>query len=222
MLAVLLHTDNPSAAFETEAFVSELEPGTQATLPPGYKATQIQPQHPGARYEDFLKSKLREMGRPLLMPYLKVAADAAGHNYSSGRLDLQDYQSGCEEVRTGNTDMVVLNRYFEGRWSLLPERYNHFVSASAPTYVRERSPMSEAVFLHFLGRPKPWQAAPLTGADARRLRAFAMWEAAWRAYAFGPVRAVRDFAPIGYWLVKTIRRGVGRLRYQLTARHGRS
>lgn len=99
MFGVLLHADNPDAEFQEESFITDLEPASQMTLPPGYQASQVKPEHPSTQYEAFIKSKLREAGRPVLMPYLKVASDAAGHNYSSGRLDLQDYNSFCEEVR---------------------------------------------------------------------------------------------------------------------------
>lgn len=82
-------------------------------------------------------------------------------------------------VRTGHTDSVLLNSYFEGGWTQMPERYNYLISNRSAAYVKARTPMAEAVFLHFLGRPKPWQSYDAGSVDSGRRPAFAMW----RAYA---------------------------------------
>jgi lipopolysaccharide biosynthesis glycosyltransferase len=38
------------------------------------------------------------------------------------------------------------------------ERYNFLISGGMRGYRRPRVPVAEAVFLHFIGRPKPWEA----------------------------------------------------------------
>src|SRR5690606_1357462 len=72
-------------------------------------------------------------------------------------------------VRSGHTDQYVLNRVFRGRWRPLPERFNRFIAPEgskeiAPEGSKEIAPegskegvdgrLADAVFLHFVGRPK--------------------------------------------------------------------
>jgi lipopolysaccharide biosynthesis glycosyltransferase len=71
----------------------------------------------------------------------------------------------------------VLNQYFEKRWLPLPEKYNHFVSSRMIEYQRPRIPLDGAVLVHFLGRPKPWNADENTGVDADHRQALALWRA---------------------------------------------
>lgn len=83
-------------------------------------------------------------------------------------------------VRTGHTNSVLLNLHFAGKWTVLPERYNHLVSNTSARYTRKRSSIEEAVLIHFLGNPKPWQIEPadIQKLDPERARAFAWWRAA--------------------------------------------
>lgn len=60
-------------------------------------------------------------------------------------------------VRTGHSVSVVLNDYFSGTWTAVSERYNYLLSPGMLRYRRPRVAMADAVFLHFLGHPKPWQ-----------------------------------------------------------------
>lgn len=68
-------------------------------------------------------------------------------------------------VRSGHTDQYVLNRVFRDRWWPLPERYNRFVPPEE-SLEGEREDISDAVFLHFVGRSKPWTGR--VGPDWRR------------------------------------------------------
>jgi lambda family phage portal protein len=69
----------------------ELVRGTLLTLPAGYKASQFQATQPTAGYDQFVKAKIRECGRAINMPYGKVAGDHSEYNYSSARLDNENY-----------------------------------------------------------------------------------------------------------------------------------
>jgi lipopolysaccharide biosynthesis glycosyltransferase len=86
-------------------------------------------------------------------------------------------------IRTGHTDSIVLNRHFRGNWTPVPESFNYLISRDSVRYKRPRIALSDAVFLHYLGRPKPWyaEAASLALAmDAERRLAFELWDTAWR------------------------------------------
>jgi lipopolysaccharide biosynthesis glycosyltransferase len=61
-------------------------------------------------------------------------------------------------IRTGHSVSVVLNDHFSGAWTPVSERFNFLISNGMLHYRRPRVPVTEAVFLHFIGRPKPWEA----------------------------------------------------------------
>jgi len=103
MLAAYAYTDNPDVEFddlETDLPIWNLEPATLSFLPHGWKMSQLKPEHPSTQYKDFKHEKLAGIGRVVGMPYLKIAADAAGHNYSSARLDDQGYWDIVETIQS--------------------------------------------------------------------------------------------------------------------------
>jgi hypothetical protein len=82
-------------------------------------------------------------------------------------------------VRTGHSDSIVLNEHFRGGWTPLPEKYNYVISRNAVRYTRPRSALGDAVFLHYIGRPKPWDAkaaGSVSTMDAERRFAFELWD----------------------------------------------
>lgn len=84
-------------------------------------------------------------------------------------------------VRTGHADSVVLNRHFRGAWTQVGEQYNYVISSEAARYTRPRAAIGDAVFLHYIGRPKPWDAdAALAATDDERRFAHELWQQAWR------------------------------------------
>jgi lambda family phage portal protein len=103
-LAVLLHTDHPESPFDDcdgVYDIVDLEPGTMSMIPRGWNATQIKPEQPPAQFPDFKRELLKEVGRAVGMPYLVIGADAAGHNYSSARLDTLTYWDHIEMTQAG-------------------------------------------------------------------------------------------------------------------------
>jgi lipopolysaccharide biosynthesis glycosyltransferase len=86
-------------------------------------------------------------------------------------------------VRTGHTDQVVLNWYFRDRWTRLPDTLNVLLTPRPISVVRTEPPIEDAVFLHFLAQPKPWQVeAPASPPTTRRALGDARWHDAWSAF----------------------------------------
>lgn len=79
-----------AAQFEAMDTV-QLVRGMLLTVPGGGKVTQFKPEQPTTNYDTFVRSKLKEVGRAIQMPYGKVAGDHSLYNYSSGRLDDAPY-----------------------------------------------------------------------------------------------------------------------------------
>lgn len=79
-------------------------------------------------------------------------------------------------VVTGHSDSVLLNRYFHNQWECLPATYNYFITPKSARW--ERAPLTDAVFIHYLGKPKPWQT-PASERDAsmsaEQRIAFTLW-----------------------------------------------
>ena len=92
MISAFIWSQDSEAEDIPEAGSSmELQPGTLMTLPGGWRPEQMQAQQPSAMYEMFRREKIREIGRPVCMPYMIAAADSSNHNFSSARFDAQGY-----------------------------------------------------------------------------------------------------------------------------------
>ena len=71
--------------------VSEIEPGINEVLPPGWAYTANDPQHPTTAFPSFLKSLYGSVAAGVDLSYHKLTGDLTEVNYSSGRLgDLDD------------------------------------------------------------------------------------------------------------------------------------
>jgi lipopolysaccharide biosynthesis glycosyltransferase len=79
--------------------------------------------------------------------------DASAFDHLLDRIRTRDWSA----IRTGHSVSVVLNDYFASAWTAVSERYNYLISKGMLRYCRPRVPVADAVFLHFLGRPKPWE-----------------------------------------------------------------
>jgi lipopolysaccharide biosynthesis glycosyltransferase len=143
--------------------------------------------------------------RVTYLPHASSSADtAASATFNAGMLLLAPGRLGAgvynqlldevrtetwSAVRTGHTDSIVLNRLFERTWTHCPERYNYFISKDTVRYTRSRASLDDAVFVHFIGRRKPWHrrepVAGATGDDYRR--ALAWWDEARAAIRYAPV-----------------------------------
>lgn len=127
MLAGFIFTDHPNIDLDDEDDelpIFDLETMTISTLPKGWKVDQITPKHPGATFKEFKREMLSEVGRPVGMPFLRVGADASGHNFSSARLDLQIYWSGIR-TKQGWIERSYLNPLLIrilSEWALLTGR----------------------------------------------------------------------------------------------------
>ena len=79
-------------------------------------------------------------------------------------------------IQTGHTDQIILNLYLGDRVHFLPSPYNVIVKDGF------RPENDTPVFLHFVGRPKPWRTDPVPD-DPGRLSATATWRSAWTEMA---------------------------------------
>jgi lambda family phage portal protein len=107
-MAVLLYTDHPEATYLPVNESTSIERRTIRTLPPGWKAAQMQSQQPAAQYSDYRSERLREIGRPVNMPLMMVRLDSSNHNYSSARFDGQLFSRGVASCQRW-IDRIALN-----------------------------------------------------------------------------------------------------------------
>lgn len=116
-ISFLLHTEEVGEdATACEPYdVVDLEAGTGMALPDGYKATQLKAEQPTDTFREFKTEMLNEVGRPLVMPRLKASGDASQYNYSSGRLDGQEYYHGIDVDRS-HVENVVVEKLFRAWW----------------------------------------------------------------------------------------------------------
>lgn len=94
---------NNSAEIETSMTAPydevELPDDSAMTLPAGWDIYQFKAEQPVGTYPEFNREMIRMAGRVVNMPLNKAAADSSGYNYSSGRLDHQDYGMFCRVER---------------------------------------------------------------------------------------------------------------------------
>lgn len=131
----------------TGNFVQDVEPGMMEVLPDGYRLNYIDPQHPNAAYQAFVKTALRGIAAGLGVSYNSLANDLEGVNYSSLRqgaiedrdvwMALQDWfvESVCEPVfaewllfALSNKTLVVYSAKAKENKPLKIENYDKFNS----------------------------------------------------------------------------------------------
>lgn len=71
----------------------EMERNTFLTMPEGWLAKQFEAEQPCSTYKEFKAEIIGETSRCVNMPYNRAAANSAGYNYASGKLDNQTYWS---------------------------------------------------------------------------------------------------------------------------------
>jgi capsid protein len=77
----------------------EIARNSLLTMPVGYDVKQFKAEQPTSTYATFKMELVNEIGRCLFMPYIVAGGNAQGYNYSSGRLDLQDWWKATELIR---------------------------------------------------------------------------------------------------------------------------
>jgi len=93
-LAAVMKTNSPDLNVETDIeSMDEIEipRGTILSLPAGWDTFQFKAEQPSSTYKEFKAEIINEIARCLNMPYNVAAANSAGYNYASGRLDWQVY-----------------------------------------------------------------------------------------------------------------------------------
>lgn len=133
----------------------DIEQGRMVTLPKGWSLKQMNPSHPGSTYEMFVHDLLSEMGAPVNMPYMIVALDSSGHNYSSARFDAQTYNRGVE-ARQARIGRRVLN----------PLAMQVFQEASLSGAIR---PMPMSLRMRWVWPKRP-HVDPVKEANAQRIQ----------------------------------------------------
>jgi capsid protein len=68
-----------------------IERGMWVTLPKGWKLGQVEAEQPTTTYAEFKREIIKEIARPLHMPYNIAAGDSSDYNFASGKLDKHIY-----------------------------------------------------------------------------------------------------------------------------------
>lgn len=61
-----------------------------------------------------------------------------------------------KNITSGHTDQYLLNHYFHTRVNWLSAKYNYIAREASNIKLKEGVSSSEAVFLHYIRNPKPW------------------------------------------------------------------
>lgn len=88
-----LHQDAPFLDVNSS---TEIEAGQMATLPAGWEFKSMAATQPSAQYKEYRHERIRELGRPVNMPLMKILLSSAEHNFSSARFDNLGYVRGIQ------------------------------------------------------------------------------------------------------------------------------
>lgn len=84
-----------------------IEMGMMANLPWGYKMKQLNPVPFGVQYDEFVGSMLREITRPILVPFNMQVGTSKDSNMASAVVDRDIYRSGQEAERANCEEDVL-------------------------------------------------------------------------------------------------------------------
>lgn len=111
--AAVLETDGPPsgqqwADTEDDPFqVFHLDYGAAVNLPWGYKLKQLSATPDGVAYDEFVGAILREITRPLLVPFNMTVGTSKDSNMASSVVDVHMYREGQNFERMDCEDMVL-------------------------------------------------------------------------------------------------------------------
>lgn len=97
--AILTAMNEDAQEFEVPEIMSLDVNKVMFTAPPGWDVKQLQPGQPAALYKEYLDERLREICAPLGMSLMTFTKDARRYNYSSARVDLQDYNTTIKSMQ---------------------------------------------------------------------------------------------------------------------------
>jgi capsid protein len=118
-----------------------IDAGMITTMPYGYKAAQMKAEQPTTVYDQFVNSMLREIIRPLLVPFNVAAGTSKDSNMASSVVDIHLYRGGIEQDRL-TCNESVLKKAAKWWWffALNDERYQRYIlnGSLLPREVKER------------------------------------------------------------------------------------
>lgn len=83
--AILLEKEDPDAADIAPGSTADYERRQITTLPGGYKAVQMKPEHPTTSYIEYRDERMRELARVVGMPLEKIKSSHKGMNFSQSK-----------------------------------------------------------------------------------------------------------------------------------------
>lgn len=146
----------------------EIARNSLLTLPRGYQAESFKPAQPVSTYGDFKTEIIGEIGRAFMMPFLVASGNAAGYNYSSGRLDLQDWWKSVGIVQNliGARKMDVIFARFMQEAILL----NQITPGYLPGFTKQIQELGVWSLPHQWNWPGHEHVDPKKEADAQKVR----------------------------------------------------
>lgn len=172
-------TDGQGNALEDDPFDSiPIDRGMMVTLPFGMKLNQLDPKQPIQVYDVFIDSLLREIARPLLMPFNVAVGYSGGYNMASGTLDRQLYRGAIDAERM-HCEEDVLEPNFQ-RWfyeasrvkGLIPQTILQKLGRRVPKHEWQWDQLPEHVDPHKVATALQvlWQSGFLSDRDIQETR----------------------------------------------------
>jgi capsid protein len=95
-----------------------IDRGMFTVLPSNTKLAQMKPEQPVTVYDIFVNALIKEIARPLCMPFNMASGNSGGYNFASGTLDRQLFQSTIDMDRLSCNEDVLTKKIFKQWWFL--------------------------------------------------------------------------------------------------------
>lgn len=113
-----LWTDGAGNPIQDDPFdLFQIEAGMMTTLPYGYHLKQFDAKHPQTTYDTFVDALVKEIVRPLLVPFNVAVGSSKDVNMASGVLDIHGYKSAVKSDRL-HCEEDVLDPDFLVWWTI--------------------------------------------------------------------------------------------------------
>lgn len=99
----------------------------------------------GKQFDDSFNSGILVVGPPIL----------SKHHYKA-LVNMLDYEAWLTLGKSIFTDQMVINRYFEGQFSIISSQYNYMVFLAGYLNYVDKVSFQDAKIIHFAGSIKPW------------------------------------------------------------------
>jgi len=168
--SVLLETDGPPSVVsygdDDDPFdMFPISHGMMTTLPWGHKMKQLTPEHPMSVYDAFVDALLKEITRPLMVPFNIAGGTSKDSNMASAVVDAHIYKASGEQERYHCEEEVLDANVLPRWWEEAIRTPGYLQGGVIPSITAENPTLQDSVPMHRWG----WDRIGLDHTDPQKV-----------------------------------------------------